>query len=100
MAAPALVHDLSPLLVEFEDVARTMEQLDLIVTVDGVTAHLAGALGRKVWVVLPLVPEWRWMRERVTSPWYPSARLFRQGQPGDWASAFEAVINELKTLKT
>jgi ADP-heptose:LPS heptosyltransferase len=58
--------------------------LDLVICVDTAVAHLAGALARPVWVLLPFSPDWRWMLERDDSPWYPTARVFRQDRPGDW----------------
>jgi FkbM family methyltransferase len=86
--AVALVEDLSPEIEDFANTASAMRQLDLVITVDTAVAHLAGALGVPVWVALPAVIDWRWMRGRSDSPWYPSMRLFRQPRPGDWASAF------------
>ena len=80
-------------LVDFAETAALIQQLDLVITVDTSVAHLAGALGKPVWVLLSHVPDWRWLRERSDSPWYPSARLFRQPVPGDWAS----VITQLQT---
>lgn len=68
----------------FVDTAAVMAQLDLIVTCDTSIAHLAGALGRPVWVALKKVAEWRWLRDREDSPWYPTMRLFRQAERGDW----------------
>src|SRR2546429_2348241 len=62
-------------------------------------AHLAGALGVRVWVVLQAVPDWRWLIERDDSPWYPTMRLFRQRTPGDWSEVFERVAAELAALR-
>jgi len=73
-----------------------MQQLDLILTVDSAPAHLAGALGRKVWMVIPYFPDWRWLLDREDSPWYPTMRIFRQPQPGDWASVFSKVKDALR----
>ncbi len=72
--------------------AAIIENLDLIITRDGFIAHLAGALGRPVYLALPYTSEWRWMLERNDSPWYPSMKLFRQKTPGDWASVFENML--------
>jgi hypothetical protein len=79
----------------FVDTAAVMMNLDLIVTSDTSIAHLAGALGRPVWVALRRVPDWRWMLDRGDSPWYPSMRLFRQQDDGDWAPVFDAMVREL-----
>jgi tetratricopeptide (TPR) repeat protein len=76
---------------DFADTARVMAQLDLVITVDSAPAHLAGALGRPVWVMLPFTADWRWLLERTDSPWYPSMRLFRQRRPGDWKNAFGSM---------
>lgn len=84
---------------DFSDTAALMANLDLIITVDTATAHLAGALGRNVWTLLPFVPEWRWMLDREDSPWYPGMCLFRQSSPGDWRKVFERLRDEL-TLQT
>lgn len=70
---------------DFADTAAVIETLDLVITIDTAVAHLAGALGRPVWVMLPFDPDWRWLTGRGDTPWYDSARLFRQGQPHDWA---------------
>jgi len=75
-----------------------MQQLDLIVTTDTAVAHLAGALNRPVWVLLAAVPDWRWLRRRRDSPWYPSMTLFRQDQPGDWAGVMAQVKAELSAI--
>jgi tetratricopeptide (TPR) repeat protein len=77
------------------EIAAAMEALDLIVTSDTAVAHLAGALGRPVWVALSHDPDWRWMRGRGDSPWYPTMRLFRQPSPGDWPSVFAAISKAL-----
>lgn len=79
------VVDLSAQLGDFADTAALLEVLDLLITVDTAAAHLAGALGLPAWLLLPCIPEWRWLRDRPDSPWYPSLRLFRQTAPGDWA---------------
>jgi Tfp pilus assembly protein PilF len=91
MACAALIRNLAPRIESFADTARFVEQLDLVVTCDTSVAHLAGALGKPVWVLLPFAPDWRWLRERTDSPWYPTMRLFRQTAPGDWAEVFDAV---------
>jgi hypothetical protein len=75
----------------FLDTAAVMGALDLIITSDTSIAHLAGALGRPVWVALRLVPDWRWMLDRADSPWYPTMRLFRQRTDGEWTSVFSAM---------
>ena len=87
------VTDLSDHLNDFADTAAVISQLDLVICVDTAVAHLAGALGKPVWILLSFVPDWRWMLERKDSPWYPTARLFRQQKPGDW----EEVFDRLKT---
>jgi tetratricopeptide (TPR) repeat protein len=97
---PRLVLDLGSRLDEehgaFMDTAAVLPSLDLVVTSDTALAHLAGALGVKVWVVLPFSPDWRWLLDRDDSPWYPTMRLFRQRQPGDWAEVFERIASELE----
>jgi len=79
----------------FMDTAAILMNLDLVITVDTALAHLAGALGVPVWVVLSLSPDWRWVRNRNDSPWYPSMRLFRQTQAGDYTEVFETMAAEL-----
>jgi tetratricopeptide (TPR) repeat protein len=82
-------------LVDFADAAALLSELDLLITVDTALAHLAGALGKPVWILLPYVADWRWLQAREDSPWYPTARLFRQPAAGDWASVIERVTAEL-----
>ncbi|MBV8886070.1 MAG: glycosyltransferase family protein [Chroococcidiopsidaceae cyanobacterium CP_BM_RX_35] len=93
-----LLQDLSHQIVDFADTAALVAQLDLVITVDTAVAHLAGALGQPVWVLLSFVPDWRWMMDREDSPWYPTMRLFRQKEPGDWAGVFERVGEALQQL--
>jgi ADP-heptose:LPS heptosyltransferase len=69
---------------DFAETAAMIMNLDLVITVDTAMAHLAGALGKPVWIMLSKAADWRWMIDRSDSPWYPTARLFRQKMPGDW----------------
>jgi hypothetical protein len=85
---------------DFRDTAAAIEQLDLVIAVDTSVAHLAGALGRPVWVLLPYYPDWRWRRQGADSPWYPTARLFRQQRRGDWDRVFGDVATALAQLAT
>jgi ADP-heptose:LPS heptosyltransferase len=86
--------DLSPHMGDFLDTARIIARLDLVVTVDTSTAHLAGSLGIPTVVLLPHLPEWRWGLGGTT-PWYPTARLIRQASPGDWGGAVEKLKAEI-----
>ena len=79
----------------FMDTAAVMKNLDLVITSDTAVAHLAGALGVPAWVGLTLVPDWRWFLNREDSPWYPSLRLFRQNQPGNWGAVFRKIAGTL-----
>ena len=85
-------------LADFADTAAAIGELDLVIAVDTAVAHLAGALGRPLWLLLSHIQDWRWMHDRADSPWYPSARLFRQSQIGDWDSVITAVAQELAAL--
>jgi Flp pilus assembly protein TadD len=76
---------------DFLDTAAVINELDLVVTPDTALAHLAGALGARVFVALPAVAEWRWLLDRDLSPWYPTMRIFRQTKPGDWEGVFERI---------
>jgi len=91
---PQVIH-LGDRLDDFAETAAVMSLLDLIISSDTAPVHLAGALGRPVWVLLQYVPDWRWLLDRDDSPWYPSARLFRQPAAGDWDSVVAKVIEEL-----
>ena len=85
------VRHLGPELADFADTAAVLALSDLVIAVDTAVAHLAGALGRPVWVLLPYSPDFRWLLDRGDSPWYPSARLFRQPRPADWDSVIAHV---------
>jgi tetratricopeptide (TPR) repeat protein len=82
----------------FMDTAAVMQNLDLIIASDTAISHLAGALGVPIWLVLPDIPEWRWLMEQKDSPWYPTMRLFRQMKAGDWASVFYQISEALQML--
>jgi Tfp pilus assembly protein PilF len=90
--------DVSADLNDYADTAAAIEALDLVISVDTSVAHVAGALGRPVWTMLCYEGEWRWMRDRSDSPWYPTMRLFRQPTPGDWANVVERIATELAAL--
>lgn len=82
----------------FMDTAAVIKNLDLVITSDTATAHLAGGLGVPVWVALPFVPDWRWLMHRDDSPWYPTMRLFRQVERGNWSEVFERIAREVQKL--
>jgi len=83
---------------DFADTGAFIENLDLVITVDTAVAHLAGALGKTVWILVPFVSCWRWLETRTDSPWYASVRLFRQQERGDWAPVIEDVRRELQVF--
>jgi tetratricopeptide (TPR) repeat protein len=89
---------LSPLLGDFADTAAAIMALDLVITVDTSVAHLAGALGKPVWILHAYAPDWRWLESRSDSPWYPTAELFRQDEPRRWAPVVADVAAELRAL--
>lgn len=81
---------------DFYDTATVVAGLDVVISVDTAVAHLAGAMGKPVWVLLPAEKaDWRWLRDRADNPWYPTARLYRQTSPGDWMAAVERVAQAL-----
>jgi tetratricopeptide (TPR) repeat protein len=94
---PAGVHlwDGSSAERDLAETAALIAGLDLVITTDTSIAHLAGAMGKPVWILLPHLSDWRWMQEIETTPWYPTARLFRQSSPGDWEGVLERVLAEL-----
>jgi len=99
LAAFPGVTDLSAQLHDFADTAAIVENLDLVISADTSVAHLAGALGRPTWILLPYAAEWRWLLGREDSPWYPTARLFRQPAIGDWPAVFVRLRAELARFR-
>jgi hypothetical protein len=100
LAAPPAgmtVTDAAGGIATFADTAALLAELDMLISVDTAPAHLAGALAKPVWMVLPFVPDFRWMLERSDSPWYPTMRLFRQPRAGDWRSVMVDVAAALRT---
>lgn len=95
----AVIHDFSDDLRDFGDTAALIMNLDLVIAVDTSVAHLAGALGKPVWILVPANGEWRWLEKRADSPWYPTARLFRQQEVGDWSAAIVALRDALEVLE-
>jgi len=95
LAAHTEIRHFGNALKDFADTAVLVELMDLVVTVDTGVAHLAGAMGKPVWILLPFSPDWRWLLDREDSVWYPTARLFRQTAIGDWASVIDRVGVEL-----
>jgi hypothetical protein len=89
--------DADAALNDFADTAALVSTLDLVISVDTAVAHLAGALGVPVWLIVPYLADWRWLENREDSPWYPTARLFRQPTPGDWGGAVARVMRALRS---
>ncbi len=96
--APSMLNDCGKLLRDWADTAALIAALDLVITVDTSVAHLAGALGKPAWVLLPFAPDWRWLLDREDSPWYPTLRLFRQAEAGEWEEVLERVGFELTEI--
>jgi hypothetical protein len=86
-------------LADFADTAAVLALADLVISVDTSVAHLAAAMGRPTWILLPFQPDWRWTLDRDSSPWYPAARLFRQPAPGDWDSVIDRISVELASQR-
>lgn len=82
------------MITDFAETAAAIGELDLVIAVDTAVAHLAGAMAKPLWLV-PHIQDWRWLRGRNDSPWYPTARLFRQPKIGDWDGAIDAMAQEL-----
>jgi hypothetical protein len=80
---------------DFVDTSALCECMDIVISVDTSVAHLSAALGRRTWILLPVVPDWRWMRERDDSPWYPTVRLYRQQVAGNWHGVFARLAADL-----
>ncbi|CAA6605301.1 hypothetical protein MTBLM1_50127 [Rhodospirillaceae bacterium LM-1] len=93
---PVGMRDLAPAIRHLSDTANAIAGLDLLISADTAPAHLAGALGRPVWTLIPYAPDWRWGLKGEETPWYPTMRLFRQSRPGDWKGVIERVATELE----
>ncbi len=98
LGATGLVHDVGRGIFDFAEAASVLTQLDLLISIDAPIAHLAGAMGLPAWVMLPHSADWRWMMQRPDSPWYPSLRLFRQSEPGDWGPVMSQIRTSLGAL--
>ena len=92
------IHEWNHTLTDFSDTAALLQQLDLVITVDTAVAHLSGALNKPTWVLLPQNADFRWLRRRNDSPWYPSMRLFRQKTHGDWQSVADQLDEAFDTM--
>jgi len=90
--------DFTEQLTDFAETAALLANLDLVLTVDTSVAHLAGAMGKKVWVMLPFIVDWRWLLGRTDCPWYPTMRLFRQRTRGDWTGVIQSIAEQLRRL--
>jgi ADP-heptose:LPS heptosyltransferase len=90
--------DLAAVLTDFKSTASIIQQMDLVISVDTAVAHLAGALGKPTWTFIQHTPDWRWLLDRPTTPWYPTMRLFRQQQKAKWEPAISLVAPELNRL--
>lgn len=96
--APIRAENLDDRIEDFADTAAVIENLDLTITVDTAVAHLAGAMGKPVWTLLPYVPDWRWYPDADSSRWYPGMRLYRQSERGNWKTVLERVAEDLQRL--
>ncbi len=94
------IENLAHHIKDFSDTAGAIENLDLVISVDTAVLHLAGAMGKPAWALLPFAPDWRWLLDRDDSPWYPTLKLFRQKKYADWKNVFKEVTEELKKAVT
>jgi hypothetical protein len=92
------IKNYSYLFDDFSDTAALIDQMDVVISVDTSVAHLAGALGKIVWILLPYMPDYRWMLNRSDTPWYPTAKLFRQKESGNWEKVINEVFSNLKEI--
>ena len=92
------VKDCSTYLDDFYETAKIVKQLDVVITIDSAVAHLSGAIGIKTWILLPKIPDWRWMLKTNKSPWYPTVKLFRQKKEKGWKGVFKKIKSELEQL--
>jgi hypothetical protein len=90
--------DLTAHMTDFAETAAFVAELDLVISVDTAVAHLAGAMGKPVWTLVPFAPDWRWGLQSESTPWYPTMRLFRQSSAGDWDSVVERICEESEGL--
>ena len=90
------LYDFTREINDFSDTAALIDNLDLVISIDTSVAHLTGAMGKPIWTLLPFVPDWRWLLNREDSPWYPTMKLFRQPEPGDWDSVIFAIKSQLQ----
>jgi len=97
--AGGLMHDVGRGIFDFAEAATALAQLDLLISIDAPIAHLAGAMGIRTWVLLPLAADWRWQLGGTRAPWYPSTRFFRQPRAGDWDQVFASVRDALEVMK-
>jgi tetratricopeptide (TPR) repeat protein len=100
LSGSSRIVDHSSELTDFAQTAALVENLDLVISVDTSVAHLAGALGKPIWIMIPFVPDWRWMLTREDSPWYRTMRIFRQPRPGEWSEVVHRVAHELAKFRT
>jgi ADP-heptose:LPS heptosyltransferase len=98
LATDVVIHDVSDKLKDWADTAGLIAGLDLVISVDTAVAHLAGALGKPVWVLNRFDSCWRWIRGRADTPWYPSMRLYQQERPDDWSGPVGAITSDLARL--
>lgn len=92
------ITDFTAEIVDFADTAALIKNLDVVITIDTSVAHLAGALGKKTMIMVPYTPDWRWMLGRNNSPWYPTARIFRQQRPNEWSDVVREVVTEVDKM--